>query len=176
VAVTVLRPLALVVALGLALGLAFGLAQAQEGCDPNYSQCLPAYPPDIDCGAVPYDDLRVTGDDVHELDADGDGLACEDDDRRAGQHSEEPTPTATQPPAVPDAGVGGYASPGGFTFGWLVAGLLGAGLAWLCAGAVAALLQPATAQPRPRGDVPYPWLKMRAWGSAKSEDARGRFE
>ena len=48
-----------------------------EDCDENYSgACVPLYPPDVDCPDVdgPVD---VTGEDVHALDREGDGSACE---------------------------------------------------------------------------------------------------
>lgn len=45
-------------------------------CAPGYDPCVPPYPPDVDCGDVG-GPVRVTGDDPHGLDADGDGWACE---------------------------------------------------------------------------------------------------
>jgi hypothetical protein len=46
-------------------------------CDPNYAgQCVPPYPPDIDCSDLP-GPVRVVGSDPHNLDRDGDGVACE---------------------------------------------------------------------------------------------------
>ena len=46
------------------------------GCDANYSGCVPAYPPDVNCPEVagPVD---VLGSDPHGLDRDNDGVACE---------------------------------------------------------------------------------------------------
>ena len=46
------------------------------GCDPNYSPCVPAYPPDVDCAEVG-GSVTVVGSDPHGLDADGDGIGCE---------------------------------------------------------------------------------------------------
>jgi micrococcal nuclease len=45
-------------------------------CDPNYSGCVPPYPPDVNCPEVngPVD---VLGSDPHGLDRDNDGVACE---------------------------------------------------------------------------------------------------
>lgn len=49
-------------------------------CDPNYQECIPPYPPDLDCtdiklmGLVP---IRVIGTDVHRFDGDGDGIGCD---------------------------------------------------------------------------------------------------
>lgn len=56
-------------------------AEAEEelsagGCDPNYSGCVPAYPPDVDCDEVG-ETVAVYGADPHGLDADGDGSGCE---------------------------------------------------------------------------------------------------
>lgn len=51
-----------------------------SGCDPNYKECLPIYPPDIDCtdvkrlGLAP---VHVLGKDVHKLDRDGNGVGCD---------------------------------------------------------------------------------------------------
>jgi endonuclease YncB( thermonuclease family) len=50
-------------------------------CDSNYSGgCVPPYPPDVDCAdirALGIAPVRVVGTDVHRLDGDGDGWACE---------------------------------------------------------------------------------------------------
>ena len=49
-------------------------------CDPNYKECIPKYPPDLDCteikkmGLAP---IQVIGRDVHKLDGDGDGIGCD---------------------------------------------------------------------------------------------------
>ncbi len=46
------------------------------GCDPNYTGCVPPYPPDVDCIEVGQE-VGVIGEDVHNLDLGGDGEACE---------------------------------------------------------------------------------------------------
>jgi hypothetical protein len=46
------------------------------GCDPNYTGCVPPYPPDVDCIDVGQE-VEVIGEDVHRLDIGGDGEACE---------------------------------------------------------------------------------------------------
>jgi len=46
------------------------------GCAAGYDPCVPPYPPDVDCADVD-GPVRVTGDDPHGLDGDGDGAACE---------------------------------------------------------------------------------------------------
>jgi hypothetical protein len=51
-------------------------SEAGSGCDPNYSGCVPAYPPDVNCPEVD-GPVQVTGSDPHGLDRDGDGVACE---------------------------------------------------------------------------------------------------
>lgn len=55
------------------------VAPAQAaGCDPNYSGCVPMYPPDVDCGDLTSDNIAVLGTDVHGLDGnDNDGVGCE---------------------------------------------------------------------------------------------------
>jgi micrococcal nuclease len=52
---------------------------ARAGCDPNYAgECIPPAPPDIDCGEIAARNFRVVGEDVHNLDVDRDGIACEE--------------------------------------------------------------------------------------------------
>lgn len=47
-------------------------------CDPNYAGvCIPPPPPDLDCAGITARRFRVVGTDVHHLDSDGDGIACE---------------------------------------------------------------------------------------------------
>ena len=47
-----------------------------SGCDPNYTGCVPPYPPDADCAEVG-ETVTVLGEDPHGLDADGDLVGCE---------------------------------------------------------------------------------------------------
>ncbi|MDP2711046.1 MAG: hypothetical protein Q8O56_07485 [Solirubrobacteraceae bacterium] len=47
-----------------------------SGCDPNYSGCVPPYPPDVNCSDVS-GPVQVLGSDPHGLDGDGDGIGCE---------------------------------------------------------------------------------------------------
>lgn len=49
---------------------------APAGCDPNYSGCVPAYPPDVNCPDVA-GPVTVLGSDPHGLDGNGDGVGCE---------------------------------------------------------------------------------------------------
>ncbi len=54
-------------------------APARAGCDPNYAgACIPPAPPDVDCGEIAARNFRVVGEDVHNLDVDRDGIACEE--------------------------------------------------------------------------------------------------
>lgn len=50
--------------------------QPGADCDPNYTPCVPPYPPDINCSDISFP-VRVIGSDPHGLDADGDGVGCE---------------------------------------------------------------------------------------------------
>jgi hypothetical protein len=52
------------------------IEESSSECDPNYSGCVPPYPPDIDCGELS-ESVGVYGSDPHGLDADGDGSGCE---------------------------------------------------------------------------------------------------
>lgn len=55
-----------------------GSSGSSKKCDPNYAgACIPPYPPDVDCGDLSARGFRVVGRDVHRLDRDGDGIACE---------------------------------------------------------------------------------------------------
>lgn len=63
--------------------VAIGTKQADDGCDPNYTPCVPIAS-DVDCaggsGNGPaYVDgpIRVIGSDPYDLDRDGDGVACD---------------------------------------------------------------------------------------------------
>jgi hypothetical protein len=63
--------------------IAIGTKQASDGCDPNYTPCVPIAS-DVDCaggsGNGPaYVDgpIRVIGSDPYDLDRDGDGVACD---------------------------------------------------------------------------------------------------
>ncbi len=47
-------------------------------CDSSYpGVCMPAYPPDLDCGDVSYRRFEVRGPDPHGFDSDNDGIGCE---------------------------------------------------------------------------------------------------
>jgi micrococcal nuclease len=55
-----------------------GPAEPRAGCDRRYGgACVPVHPPDVNCNELPDRNFRVLGDDVHRLDVDGDGIACE---------------------------------------------------------------------------------------------------
>jgi micrococcal nuclease len=48
------------------------------GCDPAYpSVCIPASPPDLDCGDIPHRRFKVLPPDPHRFDGDWDGIGCE---------------------------------------------------------------------------------------------------
>jgi len=55
-------------------------AAATGNCDPNYDQCVPISAYDLDCPDIynlGMSRIRVIGTDVHKLDRDRDGIACE---------------------------------------------------------------------------------------------------
>ncbi len=73
--------------IGVAMGLTFApvpMAQSSE-CDSNYEgACVPANVSDVDCASGSGNGpeyvagpVYVVGDDIYELDRDGDGVACE---------------------------------------------------------------------------------------------------
>lgn len=47
-------------------------------CDPSYPDaCIPPYPPDLDCGDIPYRNFKVLPPDPHKFDRDKNGIGCE---------------------------------------------------------------------------------------------------
>jgi micrococcal nuclease len=47
-------------------------------CDPSYPDiCIPINSPDLNCGDVPYTNIRVVGNDPHGFDGDGNGVGCQ---------------------------------------------------------------------------------------------------
>lgn len=107
----------------------------EQDCDPSYPDvCIPVGADDYDCLGGTGDGpnyiegpLQVLPPDPHGLDPDGDGTACE------AQATSEVAGVA-QAPDGPVAGFGPHPSDGGNTLGLLLAGLVGAGIAWLIAG------------------------------------------
>ena len=49
---------------------------ASDGCNPNYDPCVEDSSYDLDCADIG-EEVEVTGDDVYNLDRDGDGYGCE---------------------------------------------------------------------------------------------------
>jgi endonuclease YncB( thermonuclease family) len=50
----------------------------QGNCDASYpTVCIPPFPPDLDCGQIPYRRFQVSGADRHGFDGDRDGIGCE---------------------------------------------------------------------------------------------------
>lgn len=78
---------ALTLVLTSCLALLFSVTQTQAqtanapqagNCDPSYPDvCIQPYPPDLNCGDVPYKDITVLPPDPHGFDREGDGIGCE---------------------------------------------------------------------------------------------------
>lgn len=50
----------------------------EKKCDSSYPDvCIAPYPPDLDCGEIPFTDFRVLRPDQHGFDGDYDGIGCE---------------------------------------------------------------------------------------------------
>jgi micrococcal nuclease len=50
----------------------------ESSCDPSYPDvCIAPYPPDLNCGDIPYKNFKVVGSDPHGFDGDNDGIGCE---------------------------------------------------------------------------------------------------
>ncbi len=55
------------------------IPEINPSCDSNYSgACVPIYPPDVNCPQIGVNNFLVVGVDVHDLDRDGNGIACEE--------------------------------------------------------------------------------------------------
>lgn len=52
-------------------------ASPDENCDPSYPDVCIAPPPNLNCDDVPYNDIKVEGDNPHGFDREGDGIGCE---------------------------------------------------------------------------------------------------
>jgi len=51
---------------------------SNENCDSSYPDARKASPsPNLNCGDVPYKNIKVQGDDPHGFDRDSDGIGCE---------------------------------------------------------------------------------------------------
>jgi Excalibur calcium-binding domain len=104
------------------------LAAVQVACDPNYSGCVPTDVGDVNCDGAGGTNLTVLGTDVHALDSDGDGIACEDD------ASATPVGVASAGlPASSLAVTGGSTALGGLGSGALLVGLALVGMAGVIA-------------------------------------------
>ena len=50
----------------------------RQNCDPSYpSVCIPRFPPDLDCGEIPFRRFTVLQPDPHGFDRDRNGIGCE---------------------------------------------------------------------------------------------------
>ena len=55
-----------------------GPPSSNNQCDPSYpTVCIAPYPPDLDCGQIPFRHFQVVGADPHGFDGNGDGEGCE---------------------------------------------------------------------------------------------------
>ena len=49
----------------------------QGNCDPSYPMvCIAPFPPDLNCGDIPYTNFKVVPPDPHGFDGNNDGIAC----------------------------------------------------------------------------------------------------
>ena len=55
-----------------------GFVGGGADCDSSYPDvCIPAYPPDLNCGDIPHRRFAVLQPDPHGFDRDNDGVGCE---------------------------------------------------------------------------------------------------
>ena len=55
-------------------------SESNSKCDHNYKECIPPYPPDLNCSDIKrmgLTSIHVIGVDVHKFDGDGDGIGCD---------------------------------------------------------------------------------------------------
>jgi len=72
-------------------------------CDSSYPfVCIPPPPPDLDCGEITYQNIRVTGSDPHRFDGDGDGIGCESYSSSQPSSSQSTTQKTSCDPSYPD--------------------------------------------------------------------------
>ncbi len=70
--------LMVVSALNLAFQDTFAFQNRWEKCDPSYPDvCIPPGPPDLNCADIQFANFKVVWPDSHHLDADGNGIGCE---------------------------------------------------------------------------------------------------
>ncbi len=54
------------------------IVESENNCDPSYPDvCIPAFPPDLDCGEIQFANFKVLPPDPHRFDGDKDGIGCE---------------------------------------------------------------------------------------------------
>lgn len=148
----------------------------EQDCDPSYPDvCIPVGADDYDCAGGSGDGpnyiegpVQVLAPDPHGLDPDGDGLGCV-----AVPTSE--VAGVERAPAGPVAGFGPSDSRGGGALSWFVAGMVGAGIAWLIAGAgVGLALRGAPVRHRTDATAePHGATSRRWFVAARDELARG---
>ena len=163
------------------LGYPHGVARVQASCDPSYPAiCIPPPPPKLNCPDILYRDFQVVGNDPHGFDGNHDGVGCESSiygpaaNPQPVHGAEQPGSTA--PTAVPAEGsstaqsdvAGASAAPTAPVAGFgpdpgspsyllvaMMAGLLGAGIAWLTSGvAGAAFARVSSARQAPLAQKP----------------------
>jgi hypothetical protein len=67
-----------IVSMSSALHTNVVVASPDENCDPSYPDvCIASPPPNLNCDDVPYNNIKVEGDDPHGFDREGDGIGCE---------------------------------------------------------------------------------------------------
>jgi len=60
-----------------ATSVAVTTTPSRGNCDPSYpTVCIPPYPPDLDCGQIPFRRFQVLPPDPHRFDSDRDGIGC----------------------------------------------------------------------------------------------------
>jgi len=115
--------------------------QAQESCHTSYQgACLDANATDYDClggeedGPLYTGQVTVVGPDPFGLDNDGDGLGCETSPASGTSTTGAAQSEVAGAAQAPTAGFGPGKLRGNDALTWVVAALIGAGVAWLTAG------------------------------------------
>lgn len=130
--------------------------QAQENCHASYQgACLDANATDYDClggegdGPLYIGQVTVVGPDPFDLDGDSDGAGCETSPPSVTGTAGDVQSDVAGAAKAPAAGFGPSGLEGDGVLTWMVAALIGAGVAWLSAGtAIVALARGRRASPR----------------------------
>lgn len=78
ISTTIILMLSIPIAFFSGIPTIYATTEDNGDCDSSYPDtCIPSPPPDLNCGDIPNKNFKVTGNDPHGFDRDGDGRGCE---------------------------------------------------------------------------------------------------